>query len=351
MVTRNDLHGKTGYFKILIDGTEIPEQVAKLCQEVTIERTDFGADSCTLEFQDAYFYFLNNPKLFEDLPVYVEIGIVDVPVAPVTFRGYVANVEPNFPDNGIPSISIFCMDESHLLNKVKRSRSWNNMKVSDILRTIANEYGLKANIEETVKVYEKINQSGETDMQFILSLVDSENRNSLGSKEQRKQWLDVDYVVKIRDGTLHFYNRKMNGEPTRELWYNDGNTLIRSFRPSFVTNSNVETDEGDVTGGGAASDIDNSGNPYTNYGKDLTVKDMGSYYYITSKDGQPGYWVLKSSYVSAPSARDDMAPRINPPYSVVNAYSRRDRNSSYFDNQGFLMDYNLIIDDILNNRR
>lgn len=246
-----------GYYRIQVDGKELPDNVINLIDEVTYQDNDTGADTVTIDVEDINFYFLSNPKLFEDLPIMVEIGYNNVPVA--DFSGFITLVEPTFPATGVPSVSIFCMDETHKLNKDKKTRTWNNMKVSDILNALARDYGLKAEIEETERVYEKLSQSNETDMQFAVRLVEGENNNSLEqSKAGNIPFRDYDYVLKVKNGVMRFYTRNLKADIAKYLWYNSGDCSIQSFSPKFITNTFTRKLNNDGSSGREGSANDNS---------------------------------------------------------------------------------------------
>lgn len=247
------------FFQIEVDGVLIPESVSKQVKSVEYSSPDIGADSVTIITADKDYYFLNNPRLFEDLPVTVSIGYVGA--TPVVFRGYVASVTPRFPSSGVPQITIFCLDQSHLLNKRKRTRTWSNVKVSDVLKTIAREYGLSADVIETSEVYDQLSQVRETDMQFMTRIVQAEHNKivveSLANSPNVVK--EMGYIFKVTNGKMTLRKRVFSGDPRRELWYNSGDCNLRSFDPTFVTNAySPEIENSGNTSGGktTSGDVD-----------------------------------------------------------------------------------------------
>lgn len=91
------------------------------------------------------------------------------------------------------------------LDRVKRSRSWTDVKRSDVVRTIAEEWGYTPNaidIGDTEEVYPSINQSGETDAHLIARLA------------RREGW-----VWYADERGFGFHERRMDATPAaRYVW-------------------------------------------------------------------------------------------------------------------------------------
>lgn len=241
MTIIKDIDTLTPFYRLKVDGKSIPESVMDRIQTLTYEENDLGADTLQLEVEDSIYYFLDNPQLFEDLPIEAELGYESLPA--YTFKGYIIIVQPSFTAGGQVTASITCMDESHLLNKKKKIRTWNNMKISDILTKIAKEYKLKADIQATSTVYEKLTQSNETDIQFICKLVNGLNNDSLGSGIGQKQpvFSTRQYMVKIKNQTMTFKERVLStNDSRRDLWYNSGEANIISFSPTYIRDLQVK---------------------------------------------------------------------------------------------------------------
>ena len=93
--------------------------------------------------------------------------------------GEIISVRPSFPQSGTPQIEISGYDLSYLFTRVRKHRSWENKKDSEVVSSIIDEakHNLskaraKTNIEATKVVYPKIVQDGETDYKFIKKLAD-----------------------------------------------------------------------------------------------------------------------------------------------------------------------------------
>ncbi|MDA0167306.1 VgrG-related protein [Solirubrobacter ginsenosidimutans] len=127
------------------------------------------------------------------------------------FKGQIAAVEPEFGAQGVV-ISIRAYDKAHKLNRQRKTRTFQQMSASDMIRKIAGDSGLSAQVTATSVVHEFFQQSNETDWDFAWRLA-----------------LMHDYEVVVDDTKLQFRpaNKGDGGAPVT-LTYQD--TMI-SFRP------------------------------------------------------------------------------------------------------------------------
>ncbi len=126
------------------------------------------------------------------------------------FKGQIAAVEPEFTAKGV-TISIRAYDKAHKLNRERKTRTFQQMSASDMVKKVASEAGLSPNATSTSVVHEFFQQSNETDWDFVWRLA-----------------LMHDYEVVVSATTLEF--RPANqaaGSPTALKWQE---SLI-SFRP------------------------------------------------------------------------------------------------------------------------
>src|SRR5258708_34920582 len=87
-------------------------------------------------------------------------------------RGLITAVQTGFPSSGLPQINVSGYDLSYCMTKGKRSRNWDKKKDSEVVALIAREHGLTAVTEDTRVQHPKIEQSQESDFQFIEKLAE-----------------------------------------------------------------------------------------------------------------------------------------------------------------------------------
>lgn len=224
------------YYKIYINGKEIDEYRYSMLGTLEIEDNASGSDSLSMSFSDPELRILSDNIFKKDAKVKVQYGWYQGSLR--TFEGYISVIEADFPENGVPSIQINCMDNSYNMNKEKRKRTWTNQRASDIAKTIFKEYGMTYTVDTTPTVLESESQS-DTDIQFLLSLADAQ----------------VDrYIVYVEGKHGYFVKKNVIATPSHTFSYrqDDGNLL--SFSPvinkytkqASVTCSEVNQDNNTV---------------------------------------------------------------------------------------------------------
>jgi phage protein D len=107
--------------------------------------------------------------------------------------------------SGSTVITVESQSKAVLMNKVTKTKTYENTTRSEIVIALAQEngYGLdRIDVDETEEVYESITQARMTDAQFIKSLAD---------KEHFEFYVDFD--------GLHWHARRMGQKPLRVLQY------------------------------------------------------------------------------------------------------------------------------------
>ena len=126
------------------------------------------------------------------------------------FKGQIAAVEPEFLATGV-TIAVRAYDKAHKLNRVRKTRTFQQMSASNMINKIASEAGLQAETESTSVVFEFFQQSNETDWDFAWRLA-----------------LMHDYEVVVNDTKLQFRPaNKGAGSPVLLTWQDN----LISFRP------------------------------------------------------------------------------------------------------------------------
>ena len=143
------------------------------------------------------------------------------------FEGYISVIDIDFPEIGSPTLTINCMDNTHLMNRVKKKKTWNNTTRARVAREIFQEYGFKAVIEDSGTVVDSINQSNETDINFLTKLADEEVEP---------------FLVYVEGNTGYFVKKKILEKQQAILDYRDGQMNIISFSPTI----NKETKQVEV---------------------------------------------------------------------------------------------------------
>ena len=225
------------YWNVYINGKEL-DAVRKECIDSIdiLEQCD-GSDTCTLVVNDPDFLFIEDNIFVEEATVSVEMGWHG-DTHRSTFNGYISAIDISFPESGFPVLSIFCLDESHVMNRKKKKRSWDNVTRADVVKKIAHEYGFSCYVEPSYpfKTEDTISQSDKTDIEFCEGLADEERDP---------------FMCKLIGKTLYYVKKGVLKDPTSTLYYRKFPYDVISFSPKInketlkeeVTSSDINTDD------------------------------------------------------------------------------------------------------------
>lgn len=201
-------------YMLFINGVELDDFRYSMIEEIVYEDSASGSDLLTLRICDPEFVFINDKIFLEDNKIKF-IGGFDSDL-PLKFEGYISLVDIDFPEEGTPSLVIHCMDNTHIMNRVKKKRTWNNTTKAKVVKQIFAEYGFKTVIEESGFVEETISQSNVTDIQFIIELASNEIEP---------------FLVYLESSTGYYVKKKILEKHQATFDYRDGQMNILNFTP------------------------------------------------------------------------------------------------------------------------
>ena len=209
-------------FKVLVDGSELPDEAALDVLEVRLTDNVEGAGSFTITFnnwnsQTQEFKYIDGDLLVEGAEVEVKVGFVDDQKS--MMKGEVTALEPEFMAGAAPTLRIHGYDHLHRLRRGRNTRSYTGMKDSDIARKIASSLNLGSEVDETDITHDYVLQNNMTDIDFLL--------------ERARR---VGYEVTVKDKKLNF--RKRTNDKDKLVSLDFGLTLT-SFFPRLNTLSQV----------------------------------------------------------------------------------------------------------------
>jgi len=166
----------------------------------TYEDCEKKADKLTLQLRNHDLHFFERQEL---------MGGANLEVS----WGYPGNMSP--PRRvvvkklkGFVTLNVECLCKSSQMNRQARTRRWEDMTRSDVVRAVAKENGYEgqfADVEDTGEVYDVINQTAETDARFL---------RRLAVREGFELYVDM--------GGLHWHQRRQSAAPTHVLtWFSD----------------------------------------------------------------------------------------------------------------------------------
>lgn len=160
----------TPEFRILIDGTPLPEEVRSDLVAITVledvEATGmfsfalYGWDEERMEVK-----WMDDERFREGGAVEIEMGYKDSLQS--LFKGEITALEPDFPSDSHPLLTVRGHDRRHRLMRTRRSRTFLNMTDSDIAAQIAGEAGLCPRTEGSSVTLDYVIQHNQTDLEFL----------------------------------------------------------------------------------------------------------------------------------------------------------------------------------------
>jgi phage protein D/phage baseplate assembly protein gpV len=162
---------------IKVNGQDLPPAVFGRVTEVTIDQDLVLPDAFRITLHDVEDsgngkqtrFPTANGNLFE-VGQEVEIGLGREEKPHSNLKGEVTAIDLEARSDGLPILTIRGYDKAHRLNRIKRTRSFENHTYSDIVTTVAQENGLTGKVEATDVVYDYFAQDGQTDWEFLRGL-------------------------------------------------------------------------------------------------------------------------------------------------------------------------------------
>lgn len=237
---------------ISINGKELDLERKSCISSIEIDEECDGSDSCTISICDPEFKFIEDNIFVEEATVNIS-AYLDGGENTVNFSGYISAIDLDFPSEGYPTMSIYCIDNSHIMNRKKKKRSWSNTTNAEVVKAIAQEYGFKCIVEQgySFKTEDTISQSGSTDIEFCESLADDEREP---------------FMCKLVGDTLYYVKKGLLKDPVATLKYKEYPYDIISFSPKI----NKETQQEETS----SADINTDTKlPETSVADDSTPRD------------------------------------------------------------------------------
>jgi len=172
-------------FRILVNNQDLLQQLYLQITTVQVDDTLKGADRFSFTVNGAFDLehreFRTDPpspiEFINDLfgfgkGVEIYMGYQDSKDLPLMIRGKITALQTSFPSGGLPQINVSGYDLSYCMTKGKKSRNWTKKTDSYVVSQIARENGLKPQVTDTRVEQPKIEQSQESDWQFLEKLTD-----------------------------------------------------------------------------------------------------------------------------------------------------------------------------------
>ena len=162
-------------YDVWISGTKLGINKKACINSISIKETVEGSDSATIQISDPEFLYIEDNIFIEDNSIKIKLGWSNTTYR-VTFNGYISAIDINFDSDGIPKLTITCMDNTHVMNRKKKNETYKNCTSAEVVKKIVQGYGYSCVVDSSYsfKRQETITQSNQTDIDFITKLAGDE---------------------------------------------------------------------------------------------------------------------------------------------------------------------------------
>lgn len=203
---------------VKVDGNDLPDTARAHLLEVSVDQHVHLPGMFTIRLYDPGMTLLDGGKI--NLAGKVEIGSRTADEKAVKLiEGEITALEPEFGEGMIAELTVRGYDKSHLLYRERNSKTWLNVKDSDLANEIAQKAGLTAKVDATPTVYEHLYQDNQSDLSFL-----------------RQRASRIGYECFVSGKELFFRKPTKEAAKTTIVW---GTELI-SFRPRVALAEQVE---------------------------------------------------------------------------------------------------------------
>lgn len=209
--------------KILIDGELLPDEVDLDILDVTVSDYVSGASSFCInvniwDSDKQEFKYIDGQQFGEGVPIEVQLGYDDEQVVSL-IKGEVTCLEPEFNNGEAPTLKVQGYDSLHRFRRGRKTKSYIEMKDSEIAQQIAGNLGLNAQVDDSQVVHEYLLQNNLTDIDFL-------------SERARR----IRFELVAKNGTLYFRSAANDEDKVVTLEYG---LSLQSFYPRLSTMTQV----------------------------------------------------------------------------------------------------------------
>jgi phage protein D len=157
----------TPSFKILVDGQPLDARIESRVLFIKAESNLEILDMFEIRFFDYDLELVNSDDLAIGKSIEVKLGYQESQLTTIA-DCEIVSWEPEYPPGGAAYLTIRGYDKSFRLSREKKSRSFVEMKDSDIANQIAREMGLTPNVDATTEVHPYVFQRNQANLEFLL---------------------------------------------------------------------------------------------------------------------------------------------------------------------------------------
>ncbi len=201
---------------VQIDGTEVTDEFMGDLLEVSVENSLHLPDVATLVLHDARLHWIDDASLVPGAAV--QISARAGQQEKVLFDGEIVELEPDFAAS-THQLIVRAFDRLHRLARGQHVRSFLNVGDDDLVKQMAQEVGLQAQVGPANHLYPYLFQNNETNLAFL-----------------QGRAVALGYLLYVQGKTLHCEALQSNGQPVELEW----GVTLREFHPRLTTIGQID---------------------------------------------------------------------------------------------------------------
>jgi phage protein D len=197
-----------------VDGAPVPPEALQGLIALSCRQDLSMADTVEVRLSNKDLRWTEGDTFAEGKKLSVKLGYVETDIQ-VVATGEIVRRECEFPERGPAVITIVALDKEFRLKHGKKNRTFKDQKDSDVVKKLAGEAGLSADVEDTQVTHKYLFQANQTNLEFI--------------KERARR---LGYVVQIdREGAKLSFKKPKTGDAKVQMlkWGVD----LLSYRPRY----------------------------------------------------------------------------------------------------------------------
>lgn len=258
-------------YDVWISGTKMGIDKKQCINSIEIKETVDGADTATIQITDPEFLYIEDNIFLEDNTIKIKLGW-DNTTYRETFEGYISAIDIDFNSNGCPKLTVTCMDNTHVMNRTKKDKTFKNTTSANVVKQICKGYGYNVVVDSSYKfeVQETITQSHQTDIDFITKLANDEV---------------YPFSARLVGNTFYYVKKGKLETPKMTLTYKKYPHEVISFSPKInketkqveIKSSSVNTSNKSTSN--TTGKVDSGGGSSSSNGSSSSKKSSGGYTY------------------------------------------------------------------------
>lgn len=198
-------------FYVKLDGADATDELSSALLDITIETSLHLPDVAAMTLHDPHLRWVDDASLAPGKPL--QISVRAGSGERMVFDGEIVELEPHF-EASTQRLIVRAFDRLHRLARGQRVRSFQNVSDGDLVRKLAQEAGLRAQVGPTSQVYPYVFQNNETNLAFL-----------------QKRAAALGYLLYVTGSELHCEAPKGAGNSVELEW----GASLREFSPRLTT--------------------------------------------------------------------------------------------------------------------